>query len=357
MVPTVMVPSRLSVAALLVSSLVWLGGCSNDDFNQSGNECVDQFGFIPPVERTLPSFRVGDGESVDAGLREVTVMRVFFQAIMPDPEDENSDRAEALAREAGQLSRPFIDFTGDFPDYQSTRNMPDLMEALIVSGQVDTFNNARNAMRRCFEEASFGRYKNSQIRLTVEPQEDSEAGQEGDEPPQWQLELEYSHNPSPNTGNPNIRRFIRLRDFGVTYLTLYDRKRFSATGFNPPQQLSLSFNQDVEEVVEESDGEDTAGAENGNPAQLSFFSFRPWKQQPDDLELWVWSRREGHHSLTGPDGEPQEIACMIFQADYRDRVVEVWTQKDPCSGVEDGESLMPLENFRYSMNPDVAEQR
>ncbi|TVP60140.1 MAG: hypothetical protein EA349_01830 [Halomonadaceae bacterium] len=367
--------------ALLITCLLLLAGC-RDDFSSSSNQCVDKFGPAISVDETLPSFRIGAGSDISGNLQH-TLMHTFFQAIYPDSHDTSSEavRARYLAEQAGILSKPFLGFDDQFPDdfpgYASTRNMPDLMEALITSGGIETFNNARNAMRRCVEQDRGGSYLNNQVRLREKPPENGN-GEPLGEPQEWRLQVSYNNNRQP-LGNiaPNISRFITLTDAAVTFQTLYDPKSFDPTGYNPPRETRVFFNRSLGDLMDDTDGDggdasdngdngvdgsnggdscengdngDSCHIEEGEP-QMSFLVTRPdGLNQHLDQDVFLWTGRGEPYTLNGPDGEDMTIACMIFRADYGAGTVEVWTQRQSCGVLVDIPNLEPLENFTFGMN-------
>jgi|GEM_PF-6521918 len=340
------IPTLARLLFLTLTALL-LAGC-NENIDGDLSRCTDPFGPPAPVNVTLDSFTVGGDDSPFMDL-DNTLIQPFLLAVQPAGEnpDDTRDRAQYLADQIGELSRPFFGFEGDdYRNYSSTRNMPDLLEALIASGQINTLNNGRNAMRRCVERNEFGQYNNTSVNLTEAVDDEEEEAE------QIRVQVRYTHNNRPLQGTPpNVDRFITLRNLDVSYQAQYDGNTFEGTGINRPFNVRVFFNRDV-------DSDDPG---------LTFLKARPNSATPDnDVDIWLWNSPGTPHVITDKDDSDNnvEIRCMIARPDYIEREVEVWALEDSCvladlEAIDSGEGDFGsyVETIKYVMTQSAKDAR
>ena len=337
---------------LLVAGLggLILIGCDSSNVDTDfGGRCTDAFGPAGPVNATLQSFDVGAGE--DEGNLQVnrTLFHLYFQAIQPMGNDEDShenngrthlsdEDAQDLTDLVGDLSTDFVSFEGDYFDYNSTRNLYDLVESLDTGGIINAFSEGRNAMRNCVEEDETADFNINDVRLTERLPEDADDDEEAD---QFNFRVNFAHRPFPggNRDNAEIEREVRTPGFSQQVRYFYDPSSYSTTGFNTPKRI-------IADLLDEDE-----------TSNLVFVSERG----NEKTDIWLWSLTDDEDSEEPEPrtidlaGEEREYRCLFVRIQYDPREVDGLLTEEVCSVttvIGDGGELDGFE-FVYSSQDDV----
>lgn len=320
--------SCISTAVSLLA--LALAGC--------GPESTSDSNFRNPAESVSLSFESFTLRN-DSGMPEVlpeTIFHDFYRGLEP-ADGEDDEGVAAQLRERLDLLMGLTP-SDDGDSYTAARNPLDFLHYVIVSNQVDNFNQGRRLMRDSITDGEGARYntpdKNALIRFT-------ETGDlNGGEPGPDQL---WVYTLLDWTSNPMMNKVFRAAQFvarepdeddseppevkSALWSGQFDGPDFSVSGYNRPEFAATSL----------------TGREFGNAELRQDFI----DEQNDILSLTKTS------GITINGDEPD---CIRVEVDYKDSEVRVFTSKDEEPNNEDDETGESSANPAHCGNKQNGEE-
>lgn len=368
---------RAYAASLAVLLSAGLTGCELDTGSSGGGpgSCTDGFTFEDPSQVQYGSLTIDGDQNTNPEQATLnrTILHQFSRIAYPENFENGNDKGTAAYKFFSKKTENAIGFNrsqleDDEGRYDRVRNRLDLLEALVVSGNVAPLQTARNAMANCVREDAPGSLRINSLKVR-EP-----AGEGDSEDTVWDLGINYAHNPSPLespvTAGPNIARVVFTQESFA--FTLYPNDTFSgigpSSGFKQPSKLIAGFNAEFGETVEDADSDGQQESQNENTPSILFESYLAGTRDDQgrdrgETDRWSWSA-PSQENATGAFSDHtsvKEAQCVKITADYSDDAdssrIKVGVGPDPCPTINSPVSFDPADTFSYIPNNINIRQR